>query len=115
VGFDDAARLLAGNRGVAEAFFPGASLGTLRVGGPADFVVLDYLPWTPLSGENLLGHLLYGNLSAKVRDVVVGGRFVLREGTFPGLTDPLSNLSARARAAAQALWQRRRPRQERSV
>lgn len=107
VGFDDAAALWAGNRAVAEAFFPDAGLGGLRVGGPADLSVLDYDPWTPLTGDNLLGHVLYGGLGPRVRDVLCGGRWVLRAGRFPQLPGELSELTARARRAAQALWDRR--------
>lgn len=106
VGWDDALALLAGNRAVGEVFFPGAQLGTLRAGGPADLVVLDYLPFTPLDAENLLGHVLYGELAHRTRDVICGGRYVLREGRFPQLGD-LTELSDRARRAAQALWDRR--------
>ncbi|MGE0712518.1 MAG: amidohydrolase family protein [Planctomycetota bacterium] len=110
VGFDDAAALWAGNRAVAEVFFPGAGLGTLRAGGPADLVVLDYDPWTPLDGDNLLGHVLYGGLGARVRDVLCGGRWVRAAGRFPALEErlDLTELTARARQAARAMWERRR-------
>jgi putative selenium metabolism protein SsnA len=107
VGWDDALGLLATNRAVAEVFWPGAQLGTLRVGGPADLVVLDYLPYTPLDAENLLGHVLYGELAHRTRDVICGGRYVLREGRFPQLDVDLAELSQRAQGAARALWDRR--------
>lgn len=107
VGWEDADALLAGNRAAAEVFFPGAALGTLRAGGPADLAILDYVPWTPLDASNLLGHMLYGELGARVRTVVCGGRVVMRDGRFPDLDLPA--LSARAREAARALWGRRRP------
>jgi cytosine/adenosine deaminase-related metal-dependent hydrolase len=106
VGWDDAAALLEGGRAVAEAFFPGAGLGTLRVGGPADLVIFDYDPWTPLDGDNLLGHLLYGGLGARVESVLCGGRFVMRDRLFPG--HDLAAISARGRTQAKALWERRR-------
>ncbi|MCO5165949.1 MAG: amidohydrolase family protein [Planctomycetes bacterium] len=105
VGGDDAAALLRGANEVADLFFPGAGLGRLAVGGPADLVVLDYDPWTPLDGGNLLWHLLYGGLGAKARTVVVGGRVVLDEGQVPD--HDLPAMTARARAAARALWGRR--------
>lgn len=107
VGWSEAQGLLAGNRALAEVFWPGAGLGTLRVGGPGDLVLLDYDPWTPLDAANLLGHLLYGELYRHTRDVICGGRFVLRDGRFPHLDADMAELSARARAAARALWDRR--------
>lgn len=106
VGGDDAAALLAGTVEAADTFFPGAGLGRLAAGGPADLVVLDYDPWTPLHGGNLLWHLLYGGLGAKARTVVVGGRVVLDDGRVPG--HDLPALAARARAAATDMWGRRR-------
>lgn len=106
VGGDDAAALLSGTREVADLFFPGGGLGRLAPGGPADLAVLDYDPWTPLDGGNLLWHLLYGGLGAKVRTVVVGGRVVLDDGAVPG--HDLPALAARAREAAVGMWRRRR-------
>ena len=67
-------QLAAGTRAVGDVFFPGAGLGTLREGGPADFAVYDYDPWTPLDADTLLGHLLYGGLGPRARTVVCGGR-----------------------------------------
>ncbi|MBX3471284.1 MAG: amidohydrolase family protein [Planctomycetes bacterium] len=106
VGGDEAAALLGGAREVADLFFPGAGLGRLAVGGPGDLVVLDYDPWTPLDGGNLLWHVLYGGLGAKARTVVVGGRVVLDEGHVPD--HDLKAMAARARAAAVGLWSRRK-------
>lgn len=105
VGRDDVAALLEGAREVAEVFFPGARLGTLRRGGPADLAIYDYVPWTPLDAGNLLDHIIYGGLGARPRTVVVGGRVVMDEGRFPGID--LAAVSARARAAARGMWERR--------
>lgn len=105
VGRDDVAALLEGARAVAGVFFPGAGLGTLRAGGPADFAVYDYEPWTPLEAGNLLDHIIYGGLGARPRTVVAAGRVVMDQGVFPGLDLPA--LSARARQAARAMWGRR--------
>ena len=68
--------------------------------------VLDYVPWTPFETTNWLGHVLYGNLGARVRDVICGGRWVLRDGRFPASLD-LDRAAARARERARALWDRR--------
>jgi len=95
--------LLAGGHRLAAALF-GLSFGKLDVGGPADLVVLDYHPPTPLSSENLAGHLLFGVDRSHVRTVVVAGRIVVRDGRLEGL-DAVEAF-ARARAAAPALWQR---------
>lgn len=105
-GWDTAALALAGTKKVADALF-GPGLGKLAVGGPGDFVLLDYDPWTPFDGSNWRGHVLYGDLGARVRDVVCGGRFVLRDREpLPALD--LERVAARARERALSLWKRRR-------
>lgn len=95
--------LLAGGHRLAAALF-GLPFGKLDVGGPADLVVFDYRPPTPLNADNLGGHLLFGLDRRHVSSVIVAGRFVVRDGRLTNL-DP-SAILARARAAAPALWQR---------
>jgi len=77
----------------------------LEAGGPADFCVYDYDPFTPLDAGNLIDHVIFGGLGARARTVVCGGRVVLRAGRPPDLDLPA--LSARARDAARAMWGRR--------
>lgn len=106
-GWSEASAALEGTTRVARALFgEGSGLGELRPGGPADVAILDYDPWTPFETANWLGHVLYGNLGARVRDVLCGGRWVLRDGRFPGTLD-LERATARARERARALWDRR--------
>lgn len=88
-------------------FAPGARLGQLVPGAPADLVVLAYDPPTPLDAGSLGAHLLFGGMSrAPVRDVVVGGRVVLQNGALANADE--AALKARAREQAQALWGRMR-------
>jgi putative selenium metabolism protein SsnA len=94
--------LAAGHR-LAEAFF-GLPFGGLDAGNPADLVVLDYRPPTPLTADNLAGHLLFGLDRSHVRSTMVAGRFVLRDRRI-SLVDEAEVLS-RARLAAGALWER---------
>jgi cytosine/adenosine deaminase-related metal-dependent hydrolase len=41
--------------------------------------VLSYPPPTPLTGENLPGHWVFGVSSRQVRDVIVAGRLVVAD------------------------------------
>jgi putative selenium metabolism protein SsnA len=95
--------MLAGGHRLAAALF-GLPFGKLDVGGPADLVVLDYAPPTPLGTENLAGHLLFGLDRSHVVSTMVAGRFVVRDRRVV-LVDPRET-AARARAAAPGLWQR---------
>jgi putative selenium metabolism protein SsnA len=98
-----AVRMLTEGHRLAGAFF-GLPLGSLEAGAPADLVVLDYRPPTPLTADNLAGHLLFGLDRSHVRSTMVAGRFVLRDRTITGTDEAV--VFARARRAAQALWDR---------
>ncbi len=97
--------LFCGNPDIAARLL-GAELGVLTPGGPADVVLVDYLPPTPLRTDTLLGHLLFGIAvrSLRVADVIVAGQPVLREGTFVHLDEPAAYASARGEA--ERLWHR---------
>jgi putative selenium metabolism protein SsnA len=96
------AMIVGGHRLAAGVF--GLPLGTLEKDAPADLVVLDYRPPTPLTSENLAGHVLFGLDRSHVRSTMVAGRFVLRDRRVTTVDEAAA--FARARAAAAALWER---------
>lgn len=101
--FGAALEMLAGGHRLAAEVF-GLPLGKLDPGAPADLVVLDYRPPTPLNEGNLGGHLLFGVDRSHVRSVMVAGRWIVRERRVTGVD--ASAVLASARTAAQALWER---------
>jgi 5-methylthioadenosine/S-adenosylhomocysteine deaminase len=64
----------------AEAIGAGAALGSIEVGKAADLAVLDTrsIAWTPRG--DLALQLVWGAGSGSVRDVVVDGEVVVRDG-----------------------------------
>jgi cytosine/adenosine deaminase-related metal-dependent hydrolase len=66
--------------------------------------VLGYHPPTPLSGENLAGHWVFGLSARQVRDVIVAGDLVIADGR-PTRVDE-DELAAAAAGEAARLWQR---------
>jgi cytosine/adenosine deaminase-related metal-dependent hydrolase len=94
--------LVGGHRLAAAAF--GLPLGRLNAGAPADLVVLDYRPPTPLTSDNLAGHLLFGLDRSHVRSTMVAGRFLLRDRRLTTVDE--AAVFVRARRAAEALWTR---------
>jgi putative selenium metabolism protein SsnA len=95
--------MLQGGLRLASSFF-GVPFGTLGPGSPADLVVLDYRPPTPLTADNLAGHLLFGLDRSHVRSTMVAGRFVLRDRRIPTVDE--GAVLARAGSVASALWER---------
>ena len=95
---------LATGADVAGALFGEPALGTLEVGAPADLMVLEYSSPTPLDADNLAGHFIFGLTAAAVRDVMVAGRWVVRD--HKHLLVDEEELAARCRASAPVLWER---------
>jgi cytosine/adenosine deaminase-related metal-dependent hydrolase len=96
-------QLLAGGHRLAAALF-GLPFGKLDAGAPADLVVLDYRPPTPLHADNLGGHLLFGVDRSHVRSVMVAGKWVVQDRRVT--TAEVPAVLARARPAAERLWRR---------
>jgi putative selenium metabolism protein SsnA len=103
-GPDFAVRRMEAAASAVAASFGEPGLGTLAAGAPADLMVLEYDAPTPLDGANLAGHLLFGLGAWAVRDVMVGGRWVVRARRH--LLVDEDELAARCREAAPQLWAR---------
>jgi len=100
--FTSAARCASDNGDVHGARdFPG--FGTVKEGAPADLVLWDYDPPTPLTGDNIAGHFAFGWSSRSARTVVVAG--ALRILDHRPLYDD-ANIQALARKQALRLWKR---------
>lgn len=90
-----------GNEALGRCF--GDRFGRIEPGYKADLTILDYQAPTPLSAENLAGHLIFGMSSADISGGVVNGKFVYRDRQLPAAVD---DLYKRARKAAAKLWKR---------
>jgi putative selenium metabolism protein SsnA len=82
-------------------------LGRIEPGAPADLVVLDYDPPTPLTPESLGGHWVFGIGAGHVRDVVVDGRVVVSDRRLVAAGS--DGVRERSREAAERLWRRMEP------
>jgi putative selenium metabolism protein SsnA len=96
-------QLVAGGHRLGAALF-GLPFGKLDSGAPADLVLLDYQPPTPLTSSSVGGHLLFGIDRGHVRSVMVAGRWVVRDRALTTVDAPA--VAERARGIAAALWER---------
>ncbi|GAB4187265.1 MAG: putative aminohydrolase SsnA [Phycisphaeraceae bacterium] len=82
----------------------GVKLGVLEVGAEADLVLTRYTPATPLTADNLAGHLIYAMGPEFVSDVMVAGVWRLRN----GMIQSCDEVAARAESVeiARALHDR---------
>ena len=85
-----------------QKYFP--DTGDLRLGARADIAVLDYVPITPLSPENLVGHLLFGAKGGRVFMTVSDGVIIFRDGSITTIDE--TDLVREARIAAKGLHRR---------
>jgi cytosine/adenosine deaminase-related metal-dependent hydrolase len=76
----------------------GVKLGALEAGAAADLVLTNYRPATPMTAGNLAGHFLFAMGPEFVRDVMIGGWWVMRKGHIVTCDDP----AARARSVEVA-------------
>ena len=81
-------------------FVPG--LGSLAPGSPADLIVLDVYPATPLGPENWTDHLVQSLATARVHATMVAGDLLLQDGR--ALVADERELQQKSRAIVHRLW-----------
>ena len=82
----------------------GVKLGVLEPGAAGDLVLTNYRPATPMTAENLAGHFLFAMGPEFVRDVMIGGWWVMRKGHF--VTCDEQAIRARSVEVARGLHER---------
>lgn len=94
------------NARIARNYFPalGPDFGKLAKGAPADLILLDYDPPTPLSPGNLPWHTIFGIDGTGVDTTIVAGRVLMRHRELISLD--ASAIMATARQRADRLWRR---------
>jgi cytosine/adenosine deaminase-related metal-dependent hydrolase len=97
------AMLFDNNPVIMERFIDGR-VGRLEKGAYADIIILDYPPPTPLTADNLNGHLLFGASGRQVDTTIINGKVVMRERVLEGIDEQA--LLAHSREHAAALWKR---------
>ncbi len=100
--------LLDGNRRIAARHFmaDGAALkmGVLENGAQADFIVVDYIPNTPVDAGNYTGHITFGLNGGMVNSTIIAGKTVLKDREFVNIDE--EKIYRESRAAAARLWSR---------
>jgi putative selenium metabolism protein SsnA len=95
--------LLQNNADIVERQF-GIRVGELVEGRPADMAILDYIPPTPMSEANFLGHLIFGMVDATVDTTVCRGKVLMRNKQILSMDE--ERLATRSRELAPQMWKR---------
>jgi len=104
IGYPQAYSMVFENNPAILGQFFGGKFGKLEKGYRADFILVDYTPPTPFTGDNLLGHLVFGFLPLKVTDVFVGGEAVMRNGKLANIDE--ASVLEKARIRAREIWRK---------
>lgn len=70
--------LFHGNKTIANRYFK-QELGVLKAGASADIIVADYNPLTPLHGDNINGHILFGMTGRHTVTTVCHGKLLMKD------------------------------------
>ena len=104
VGWNEVTTMLFHNNAEMAARYFDLPLGVIREGAAADIIVMDYLPFTPLSADNLDGHMIFWMNGRQCRTTMANGRLLYHDRRFVGLDE--EKLSAEIRNTAEKLWGR---------
>lgn len=103
-GVKEAAEMLfENNRLLAEEYF-GAGIGRLVPGAPADIVIMDYAPYTPMDEGNIDAHILLGMSGRNCVMTMAAGKLLMRDGKLVSVDEKA--LAERIRKDTQELWKR---------
>ncbi len=102
VGWGEAMQMLfQDNARMASRYF-GREVGVLAPGAAADVVVMDYPTFTPLSADNIDGHILFGMEGRSCRTTIVNGQVLYRDREFTTVDE--QRIDAWTLEQAKVLW-----------
>ena len=102
VGWGEAMQMLfQDNARMASRYF-GREVGVLAPGAAADVVVMDYPTFTPLSADNIDGHILFGMEGRSCRTTIVNGQVLYLDREFTIIDE--QRIDAWTLEQAKVLW-----------
>ena len=77
------------NNAVFASGLFGTTLGVLQTGAAADVILVDYKPYTPLTKENIDGHLFFGVSGRNTDTTIINGKVLMRHKKLKADVDTL--------------------------
>lgn len=102
VGWQEVQKMVLQNNRQIYARVSGIEMGQIKPGAQADVILVDYFPPTPLTNENIWGHILFGIADAIVDTTVINGKIVMRNKQL--LTIDEQETTAKSREFAHKVW-----------
>ncbi len=102
--FDKIQKILKNNTQICNLFWKEAQMGAIEEGYFADVIGIKYDPPTPLTPENVLGHLLFGIDNSMVDTTIVNGQILMKERKLLHLDEKY--ILQKSRELAKKMWDR---------
>ncbi len=93
--------LFEGNAKIAGRYFK-KPLGVLKEGAAADVIVTDYIPLTPMNGDNCNSHILFGMTGRSVVTTVGNGKVLMKDRILTAIDEEKVMADCRQAAAELA-------------
>ena len=102
VGWGEAMTMLFKNNYAMASKYFGRTIGKLAPGAAADVIVMDYPVFTPFSGDNIDGHMLFGMMGKNCRTTIVNGRVLYKDREFVAFDE--ERINAWTLEQSKKLW-----------
>ncbi len=102
VGWGEAMTMLFKNNYAMASKYFGRTFGKLAPGAAADVIVMDYPVFTPFSGDNIDGHMLFGMMGKNCRTTIVNGRVLYKDREFVAFDE--ERINAWTLEQSKKLW-----------
>jgi cytosine/adenosine deaminase-related metal-dependent hydrolase len=97
--------LLENNAKIANRLWNTDKFGVLKEGNYADIIMLDYDPITPLTEDNVLGHIVFGLADTNVATTISNGKVLWYNYQFEDFIDQ-HQINKHSRELAKKVWER---------
>lgn len=104
IGFMESMNMLFRNNAEICSRFFEKPLGVIKPGAYADIIVVDYTPHTPLNGNTIAGHIMFGMMGRCVDSTMINGKFVMKDRVMQTVDEQA--VLAKAREQSADFWKR---------
>jgi putative selenium metabolism protein SsnA len=102
-GYDLVEMAIYQNSALCENQF-GLPIGKVEVGAQADLIFVEYLPYTPVTEENLPWHILFGMHHSMISATIVAGKVIRKNYAFIEIDE--ESIHAKALEQSHVVWKK---------
>ena len=103
-GFSEAAQCLFENNKVIASKFFGQEIGILKPGAKADLIIVDYKPYTPMTKDNVNGHIMFGMQGMMTDSTMINGKWVMLHKVLQNIDEEM--IRSECSKVAEGFWKK---------